>query len=230
MRLIDHEGFLVDFLHQIRQLDGFQPDGCFTAVSACQKEKLFHKVVHMLCFILYGADGFIQDLFIVLPPAAEHVGIPLNHGDRRAQFMGGVVDKTCLLAVGIPHPDQEVVDGGLDADKVGILEGKRLCLSGADMFDRLLQNLVFVLREGQAAEFIRAHRDLIDGIQGFPDSPVFPVIGEEETDQLEGQDDADDGADNNQDLGNVLLNQDLTAAVFYGIPQMPLHLVDGQGT
>ena len=186
--LVNHKRLFIDLLHHGGKVGFPEIDGRFPAVAARKEEKLFYQVIHMVRLIAYGADGFVKDFFILFAPAVQHIGVTLDNCYGGAQFVGSVVDKTGLLAVAVPHPDQKVVDCGLHSDKIGILKRKGLRLAGTDVFDRILQYMIFVFGKGEPAQFIRAQGDLIDRTEDPADLPVLTEITQQETDQLQQED------------------------------------------
>ena len=69
--------------------------------------------------------------------------------------MGCVIYKARLLSEGITHTQKQVVHGCLDPHQIRISEGKRDILSGIDMFQGILNDLIFILCKGDPAQFIR---------------------------------------------------------------------------
>ena len=84
-----------------------------SAVASCQEQKLLYQMIHVIGFMADRRDGLLQDLFILFAPTVQHIGISLDHCDGGAQLMGSIIDKTCLLPIGIPHTGQQIVHGRL---------------------------------------------------------------------------------------------------------------------
>ena len=219
MLLIDHERFFIDLLHHGTKICLFQGDGGLSAVSAGQEEQLLHQMIHLLRFVPYGCDGLVQDLLILLAPAVQHVSVTLDDSDGRSELVGRVVDKTGLLAVGIPHPDQEIVDGSLHSGQIRILEGQGLCFARTDVFDGIFQKLVLVFREGEPAQLISPKGDLIDRAQDPADPPVLAKIPEKQAEHLECQKCQYDGSGDDEKGCDIPVQKCHPALVTDSVPE-----------
>ena len=115
MVLVDHKGLLVDLADHIVQAHVLEFHGVPARVAPGQEQKLLHQVVHVVGLAFDGCDGLVQDGLVLFAPAVQHVGVALDHRDGCPELVGSVVDEPGLLQVGVVHPLQHVVHGGLDA-------------------------------------------------------------------------------------------------------------------
>ena len=228
MLLIDHERFFIDLLHHGTKICLFQGDGGLSAVSAGQEEQLLYQMIHLLRFVPYGSDGLVQDLLILLAPAVQHVSVSLNDSDGRSELVGCVVDKTGLLTVGIPHPDQKIVDGSFYAGQIRILEGEGLCFARTDVFDSILQKLVLVFREGEPAQLVSLKSYLIDRAEDPAYPPVFAKIPQKQAEHLECQECQYDGSRGDEEDRDILVQKGRPAFVMDPVPDPVCIPVDSQ--
>ena len=152
---IDHLRFFA-YLSDERCQIGVHTMQCGAAgIAACQKQQLFHELLHVLAFGLERGDGLRQHGWVVLAPAVEHVYVALNHRDGCAQFVTRVVDKAHLLQLGLLHLTQQTVECDLDARQVGVAscDARRV---DACALDSLLQRFHLTAGELHAAELVYA--------------------------------------------------------------------------
>ena len=127
---------------EVRHLQRIAP-----AVAPGQEQKLLHQSAHVFALALDGGNAFLQHLRVVLAPAVQHVGITLDHGDRRAQLVGGVGDEPRLPREGLAHALQQTVDRRLQPLQLTVAGVQRAVLGvhGLDGVLQLAQDLVVLL-------------------------------------------------------------------------------------
>ena len=152
---INHLRFLAHLADKCSQVGIHAPQHGAAGISACQKQQLFHELLHVLAFGLERGDGLCQHGRVVFAPAVEHVYVALNYRDGRAQLVARVVDKAHLLQLGLLHLTQQAVECDLDARQVGVASGDARRIDACSL-DGLLQRFHLAAGELHAAELVHA--------------------------------------------------------------------------
>ena len=109
--LVDHLGLLEHLGGHLGQVEDLHLDVHGVVVPPGQEEQLLHQLLHGVGLGPDGVDGLLPGGGVVLAPAVEQVGVPLDDRDGGAQLMAGVGDEAHLGAVGLVDPVQHGVDG-----------------------------------------------------------------------------------------------------------------------
>ena len=162
---IDHLRFFAYLADQCSQVGMRAPQDRAPGIAACQKQQLFHELLHVLAFGLEGRDRLRQHVRVVFAPAVEHVYVALNHRDGRAQLVARVVDKAHLLQLGLLHLTQQTVECDLDARQVGVASGDARRIDTCSL-DGLLQRFHLAAGELHAAELVHAQGQVVERCHG----------------------------------------------------------------
>ena len=167
---IDHLRFLAHLADQCSQVGIHAPQHGAAGISACQKQQLFHELLHVLAFGLERGDGLCQHGRVVFAPAVEHVYVALNYRDGRAQLVTRIVDKAHLLQLGLLHLAQQAVERDLDARQVGVASGDARRIDACSL-DGLLQRFHLAAGELHAAELVHAQSQVVERRHGAAHAP-----------------------------------------------------------
>ena len=116
-----------------------------------------------------GRYGFLQYTLVRFSPPVQHIDVALNHSNRRAQFMAGIVYKTDLLPVAVVQPFQHIIDGRLQSLQIGIARIQhQLRRASVNMIDSLLQTGKTLLHHIFAGNLLCRQSNLINGFQILP--------------------------------------------------------------
>ena len=106
----DHDGLLVQLADHVQHVEAGHLHHQCLLVMPGQEQQTLHQFLHAGGLLGNGVDALVQDGLVILAPAAEHVHIPLNHRDGRAQLMAGVGDELLLAVVAALNAVQHGVD------------------------------------------------------------------------------------------------------------------------